>query len=100
MGDERPPAARAVRRVGHRRDAALDVAGRAHHREEDALGAGVERDLDLGGVDARPAHERRARRPRRRRDHRLHRLTPDRRVLAIDDEEVRARGRDRLRRDG
>jgi len=96
---ERPPAARPLRRIGHRGDAALDVVSRADHREEDALRAGVQRHLDLGPVDARHAHERRARGPAGGGDHRLHRLAADRPVLTVHDEEVGTGGGDRLRGD-
>jgi hypothetical protein len=75
-------------------------AGGAHEREDDALGARVERELDLAGVDGRDPHERRAARPGGRGDHRVQALAPDRPVLAVDDDEVRARGGDRLGGDG
>jgi hypothetical protein len=100
VGHERAPPACPVRRVAHERHAALDVLGRAHHREGDALGAGVQGDLHLAVVDGRHADERRARRARRRGDHGVHRLAADRPVLAVDKQEVGAGRGDRLRGHG
>jgi hypothetical protein len=88
-----------ARRVAQRLVAALDLRRRAHHREEDPIGACVHRDLHLGLVDPRHPDERRAPGARGGGDHRGHRLAPDGAVLAIDHEEVGARRGDRLDRD-
>jgi hypothetical protein len=97
--DERTPSADAVRRVAQQGHAPLDVGGRAHHGEGDALGARVEGELDLGLVDGRNAHERAAGGARGRGDHGVQRLAPDRRVLTIDEQEVGAGRGHRLSRD-
>ena len=89
-GADRPRAAVAERRIAHRVDEFLGLGAVVDHRADDAVGAGVERLLDMGRVVPRHPHQRHRLGGRDALQHRHHHLVVDHAVLHVDDQRIPA----------
>ena len=79
-----------LRRIAHRGGEFLGLGAVVDHRADDAVGAGVERLLDVRRVVPRHAHQRRRVGGRDRLQHRYHHRVVDHAVLHVDHQRVPA----------
>ena len=89
-GADRPRAPIAERRIAAGADEFLCFGAVVDHRADDAVGAGVERLLDVGRVVPRDAHQRHRAGGRDALQHRHHDRVVDHAVLHVDDQRIPA----------